>query len=58
MDTVSGEGDGALSNRGLALVRMGGEGAHGEGGLNMIGDGELNPGFAFRGCAGGCRGLL
>ena len=45
MATVSGDCEGALSNRGLALVRIGGEGAHGDGGRNMIGDGELRPGL-------------
>lgn len=39
---------GTAKGRGLALVRIGGDGAQGEGGRNMIGDGELS-----RGCIRG-----
>lgn len=43
---------GTANGRGLALVRMGGEGAHGDGGLNMMGEGELSLGCILGGLYG------
>lgn len=43
---------GTPNGRGLALVRMGGEGAHGDGGRNMMGDGELSLGCILGGLYG------